>query len=69
MLMKSIGIVKEFGKKSYGSLTFEEFESALSHPFLSSSKKYMTMSHVMNGDYKKKKSFSVESETIFFSSG
>ena len=50
--MKSIGIVKEFGKKSYGSLTFEEFESALSHPFLSSSKKYMTMSHVMNGDYK-----------------
>ena len=67
--MKSISIVKEFGKTTYGSLTFEEFKAALSHPFLFSMKKYLLMSHVMVGDYKQKTTYTYESESYISSSG
>jgi len=59
--------IKEYGKTSYGSVTFEEFNKMLDHPYIEPMKNYLISSHVMDNKMFKDFNYGTESQSYFTS--
>lgn len=68
VLMKVIYSVKQFGRTKYGSVTFDEYMSALNgNNLYYETVPYMNSSFVMDGNYQRGANFTLESEAYVLS--